>query len=807
MDLHYDPYNISELYATYRGFDLIIDSRRVTDPGRSLFFALPGSKLHGVDFLTELLGRGVRHFVVPREEADFALSRVQDWRVEARMMDRGRADDHVLLLWADTPVVVLQDLAAHHRRQFDIPVIGITGSNGKTIVKDWLVQLLETQHVVCASPRSFNSQIGVPLSVWQLTEAHTLGIFEAGISRLGEMENLERIIQPTVGVFTSFGAAHGENFWSDESKLREKVLLFRAADTVIVPQKHAGEVATVSGPWGRMLTHHGAGRTQLVTTYRTYVIDLPDLPPVYLQNAYTALATAAWVSGLGEFELLAGSRKLLPLENRLQQTEGLHGGPIINDSYSNDIDALAAAIDFASQQSPTGKIQLILGTVQRAAPSPHDAILSRDDRALLHLLDDRIDTLTLVEETVTPNLVAGKIEHFPSPAALLSALPSMIFSSLPILVKGASYQKLDRVARALSRQQHRTVLRVDLGALQHNFRVYKARAGLEMIVMVKASAYGGGALPIARALAAAGADYLAVAYVDEGKELRRGGVALPIMVLNPEPKEFTDLAEFNLEPVVGTPAGLRLAHDCGLPVHLELDTGMARLGFAHATVLEGLKKAGPLPRVASVFSHLAASGAPEHDDFTRVQGAHFRRACAEIAGLLGYQPRCHLLNSNGISRWPDLKFDAVRLGIGLYGIGDEALAPELRPVLRLSTYVAQINDLPAGSSVGYDRKGTLTRDSRIATISIGYADGLPRLVGEGRFSVVINGKRAPIIGAVCMDMTMVDVTELPESSVGDEAVIFGPDAPIVRLAEAARTIPYEILTGIGPRVHRIYVRE
>lgn len=750
--------------------------------------------------MASLLRRGVRHFVVPQDQLAFARSQVES------------KGEEVTLLVVKDPVDVLQDLAAHHRGQFDLPVVGITGSNGKTTVKDWLVQLLQTRFKVCFSPRSYNSQIGVPLSVWQLEAEDEVAVFEAGVNAAGQMKNLARIIQPSCGIFTNIGSAHATGFTSRQQKLEEKMSLFTSADWVLIPAESEALYEVAMQLEIPPLLQEGRGRTEVEVGGIALPLELPVLPVIHLENAHAAIA-AAFELGLEKSLLTRFSSRLLPLANRLEQKEGLHGAPVIDDSYSNDMDALAAALNFTLSQSSTGKIHLILGTLQGLMPRLRnegnpEAPLNHALAQLHQLLKGHTETLTLV----------GKEnkwlqQHFPDAAFaestenLLRDLPRKSWSAHPILVKGASYQHLHRVAEVLSRKQHRTVLRIDLEAIRHNFQVYKSRVSAKMIVMVKASAYGGGLLPVARTLEAAGADYFAVAYADEGKELRRGGITLPIMVLNAEPREFSQLAAFSLMPVVGTREGLELAAQLDLAVHLELDTGMARLGLQPAAFLDTWNALRAQPRIASIFSHLVASENAEHDDFTRQQVERFRNTTETIQAVLGYQPLLHLLNSNGISRWPELAFGAVRLGIGLYGIGDATLAASLRPAISLTTRVAQVKTLPAGASIGYSRKGRLSRESQIATISIGYADGLPRVLGEGRFSVIIKGQSAPIIGAVCMDMTMVDVTDLDEVLVGEEVVIFGAGQQLEVLAEAAGTIPYEILTGIGQRVHRIYLSE
>ena len=774
MTTTYQPEAIAELYARYRDYDLVVDTRRVTPHRRALFFALPGTRAHGRDYIAEAYRRGVRDFVVAAEDIEVARPQVQS---------------EVTWVVGPAPLEVLQALAAHHRRQFSIDVVAITGSNGKTTVKDWLTQLLGIRYKVCVSPRSYNSQIGVPLSVWQLRADHQLAIFEAGISRPEEMEKLAQIIQPTHGIFTTLGAAHDEGFPTRADKFREKLRLFQHVRGLFV------------GTYSHEMVDQLKALPTDVYDKVFHGLQLPplSLPTGYLPNVRVTVMAAQFF-GIPDEDILAALPTLRPLPNRLEQTAGRHGAPVINDSYSNDLEALSLAIDVARDQSPSGRIHLVLGDIP--------ALLSTNSPGTGDLAPYLFQS-DFVEEVITvgqPTKLLPNAQHYPTVEALLASLPNHRFSPLPILVKGASYQHLNRVAAALSLKQHRTNLRIDLEAIRHNFSVYRSLTDAKIIVMVKASAYGGGSLPIARAVAGAGADYLAVAYTDEGKELRRGGVTLPIMVLNPEPEEFAELATYTLEPVVGSRKSYELARKHQLGVHVEIDTGMARLGFdtQEVALLAALETH---PRVLSIFSHLVASEDPEQRAFTNEQYQKLTTAADQLTARLPTRPWLHLLNSNGITHYPEYALDAVRLGIGLYGIGDAALKDQLRPALQLTSRVAAIKEHPKGTTIGYNRRGILNRPSRVATISIGYADGLPRRAGLGRFSVWIKGGLAPTVGSVCMDMTMVDVTDLPDVRVGEEVEIFGPNHSIAELARAVGTIGYEILTGVGPRVHRIYLRE
>ncbi|WP_116124826.1 alanine racemase [Lewinella sp. IMCC34183] len=797
--MHHQPDSlvfIRRLYDNYASYDLVIDSRLVGQPLRALFFALRGERRDGHAYVAPLIRLGVRDFVVSRE--GFTAHREA---IGAAMEAVGGVPPRIHQV--DRPLWVLQQLARHHRRQFDIPIVAITGSNGKTIVKDWLTEVLSHDRNVCASPRSYNSQVGVPLSLWNLNQHHDIGIFEVGISEPGDMGILADIVQPSHGILTNVLTAHQRNFEDRNHLLREKMSLFRGVDLLVLPnQEELVEAARGVLDRGQLYRWSGSGRRGIRINGNDRLVILPELPPVYLDNARSVAAfSCAFGLPLHTFISVAGG--FVPLSNRLEQRRGREGGPVINDSYSNDFSALAAAVTFAEAQDPYDNLALILGTVQ-----PLDDLADR----LRALLSGRVDRLLLVgEANAAFRPVFPEATYFADVPELIRALPELRFKEQTVLVKGASREGMDQVADMLSRQLHRTTLEVDLTRMSQNFRSYKNGLPPEckVIVMAKASAYGSGALPVARRLEDVGADYLAVAYPEEGRELRQGGIRLPIMVLNAEAYSYPLLAEYDLEPVVHRTEQLRWAATLKLPVHIEVDTGMGRLGFPEAEFRQlhsgqpGLSGV----QVASIFTHLAASDDPVHDAYTVKQLSDFDRLYEEYLKGGGARVQRHALNSNGISRFPQNAYDMVRLGIGLYGIGDESMRMHLQPVLTLTTTVTALQNRSAGETVGYGRRGVIDSDKRLAVLSIGYADGLPRLAGGGRFAVRIHNRYAPTIGSVCMDMCTVDVTGIPDIKVGDEAVIFSPDHPIELLAGAARTIPYEILTGIGSRVHRIYVGE
>ena len=788
--------SVERLYSRYQSFDLIIDSRLVGQPERALFFALPGERRDGHDFIPYLLRLGVRHFIV--SSTTFA-GREEEILAAVGASIPGKP----VFNQVEDPAEVLLQLAAYHRKQFDIPVVAITGSNGKTIVKDWLTDLLQGRLSVVSSPRSYNSLIGVPLSVWQIRARHELAIIEVGISKPGDMETLEGIVRPTHGVLTMIGTAHLKNFPSRDALAYQKFLLFRNVRGLVIGE--GGEYFNVAAEaigLSNLTSWAGGGRSGITVNGNYHAIEYPDLPQVYLENARTATAAASlftddWAS------LQEGVKRFVPSGNRLQQRQGRDGGTVINDSYSNDYSALAAALEFAETQSTSGSVTLILGDVQP---------LNNLEIRLRNLLRGRVNRLILVGDAhAYLREVFYDIRIYSSVAELVRDIPELQFAGETVLVKGASYQGLDQVADMLSKQLHRTVLKVDLSALRHNYRTYASNlpAGCKIAVMAKASAYGSGALPVARMLQDLGAHYLAVAYPEEGRDLRRGGIRTPIMVLNAEAYSYPMLTEYDLEPVVHRKEDLRYAAQLNLLAHIELDTGMARLGFVADDFQKLLSTETGLTtaNIASIFTHLAASDQEQHDEFTLQQLHTFDRLYDEYVASGGAEVKRHALNTNGISRFPTAAYDMVRLGIGLYGLGDASLRMDLLPALTLTTTITALSDRFAGQTVGYGRRGKLENSARLAVLSIGYADGLPRLAGEGRFGVKINGVLAPTVGSICMDMCTVDVTHIKQVEVGDEAVIFGPDHPIELLATAAHTIPYEILTGIGQRVQRIYVGE
>jgi Alr-MurF fusion protein len=808
---------------------LLLDSRKVNSPATSLFFALKGSRRDGHAFIPELYKKGVRSFVVSESvdasgypEADF--------------------------LFVDDTLVALQQLAAYHRKQFNIPVIGITGSNGKTIVKEWLYQMLHNDFNIVRSPRSYNSQIGVPLSVWQMNETHTLGIFEAGISEQGEMTRLEKIIQPTLGVLTNIGEAHSEGFNDNSHKFREKLVLFKNSKTVIGKEMDfAGqkEFIDLLGEdldvltWGYSESNHFVVRlvekkgnnTTIILGYKAEdsKMVIPFTDDASIENAITCCCILLQM-GIAPGIIAERIMNLQAVNMRLELKKGINYCSVINDSYSADLSSFEIALNFLDQQSiNTGKTVILSDFLQSALPDEelYFRILSNIRKHHVRRLigiGERISA-TLQQQMLKPE-DGLNIELHPSTEEFIKQFRSSSFNKETILVKGARVFAFEDIVRLLEQKVHQTVLEINLNAIAHNLKQYQnvLRPSTKIMAMVKAFAYGSGGAEIAGILQYHQADYLGVAYTDEGVELRKAGITLPIMVMNPEESAFEAIVENNLEPEIYSfqllSAFSNFLQQEGLqqyPVHIEIETGMNRLGFA----VEDMEKLAmavlqtPLLKIQSAFSHLSSSEEMQEDEFTLGQFAKFQEAAKTLKERSGQSFLCHIANSAATVRLPQLQMDMVRLGIGLYGV-DSAHSHQLKlqPVATLKSTVAQLKYLHPGESVGYNRKGVVNRNAVIATIRIGYADGYPHRLGNGVGKIWVNtrvkegeGKLAPVIGSVCMDMIMVDVTDIPGVREGDEVIIFGSVLPLQQLAQWAGTIPYEMMTGISQRVKRVYYEE
>ena len=765
---------------------LLTDSRSLSSPEDTLFFAIVTQRGDGHRYIPQLYRRGVRSFVVSQEV-------------------KGEFPEATFLRVDDT-LKALQHLAAQHRRQFSIPVIGVTGSNGKTMVKEWLYQMLSPDRIVTRSPRSYNSQIGVPLSVWNLTPETQLGIFEAAISQPGEMGTLEQIIRPTIGVFTGLGDAHQENFSSYRQKCLEKLSLFRDAEVLVYPTGNRVVDICIReiGFKGKLIP-----------------VAMPDdASPWDLDKELCAAACRH----LGMEEKLLQERKagLEPIPMRLEVMAGQRGCTLINDSYNNDPDSLRIALDFM-QRRPDEESRshvLILSDMLQTG-------LADDELYTLvatMVRDHAVDTFIGVGEGLCHNAVrfirqsGAQCHFFPDTADLLS---SKVFGDLHdeiILIKGARSFHFEDLVSQLEERVHETILEVDLNAIVANLNYYRRLMKPEerIVCMVKADAYGAGSVEVARTLQDQAVDYLAVAVADEGVELRQAGISTGIMIMNPEMTSFRTLFHYSLEPEVYSfrllEALIRAAEREGIkgfPVHIKLDTGMHRLGFDPMNDIPQLverlqSQEAVLPR--SVFSHFVGS---DSDDFDRFSAIQFDRFLYGADALQKAYPRHHILrhicNSAAIEHFPERHLDMVRLGLGLYGINSRN-NEMLNNVSTLKTTILQIHDVPKEETVGYSRKGHLTRDSRIAVLPIGYADGLDRHLGNGHAYCLVNGQRAPYIGNICMDVCMIDVTDVPCQE-GDTAIIFGRELPVTTLSDVIETIPYEILTSVSNRVKKVYFKK
>ena len=734
------------------------------------------------------------------------------------------------VLYTPDSIGALQALAAHHRSGFNIPIIGITGSNGKTIVKEWLSDLLSPDFAVVKSPQSYNSQIGVPLSVWQTGAEHQTGVFEAGISVPGEMERLEAIIRPTLGILTNIGTAHDEGFTSREQKTAEKMLLFRNCEALFYRHDEPEVLKYLQAhplpeemlkPWQASTegtVPAGKLRVRLLCCGKAALYLLPFSDPASAENLLHCIAVLHYLNTPPE-QIQQRINGLRNVAMRLEFKKGINNCYLIDDSYNNDLGGLLTALDALNQKNVAVKEgqTLILSDMLENGGNPTELYTQISETAAAQGISRFIGIGPMLCRYA--GLFTLPASFYPDTEAFLQALPQLHFRNELILVKGARVFGFERIAAALQEKVHGTRLEIDLNAVAHNLNYYRSllKPETKIMVMVKAFAYGSGSYEIANLLQFRRADYLAVAYADEGAELRRQGITLPIMVMNPAAETFGMLLHYQLEPDLYNQNLLQAfaAYLNGLPlqgrpvpkIHTELDTGMHRLGFALAEtdLLAGLLNSYKhLWELTSVFSHLAAADEAQHDAFSRRQIADFFEAAEKLEQATGKKIIKHLLNSAGIQRYPEAQGDMVRLGIGLYGVEANAEAQhELQTVGRLKTTISQIHHLPAGETVGYGRKGVVSRPSAIATIAIGYADGFSRRFSNGTGKVLVNGHLAPVTGNVCMDMTLIDITGIPAQE-GDEAIIFDDTLTIQQLAESIGTIPYEILTGVSERVKRVF---
>ena len=799
---------------------LLTDSRSLCFPEQTLFFALRSKRNDGHRYIEELYRRGVRSFVVEQVPAAYQT-----------------AYPEANFLKVPSPLAALQRLAERHRDEFDIPVVGITGSNGKTWVKEWLYQILMPTMKVTRSPKSYNSQIGVPLSVWLLGEQTQVALFEAGISEPCEMLALHDIIQPTIGVLTSLGAAHQENFRNMDEKCMEKLQLFRDTEVIIYPSdddtvsrcvrrsQYKGERIG----WSRysekapMYVKTDGGKVSYIFKGVEGSYEIPFIDEASIENSITCAAVALYL-GLSPEELAERMAKLEPIAMRLEVKEGQRGLTLINDSYNSDINSLDIALDFmnrrienkASNLRPQTPKTLILSDIYQTGESSAELYREVSDLISKRGIDRFIGIGAELSSQASQIQIAQKwffndVEQF---------LQSRLFRSLHdeiVLLKGARPFGFERISELLEQKVHETILEVDLNAVVDNLNHYRSflKPDTKMVCMIKADAYGAGAVEIAKTLQDHRVDYLAVAVADEGVALRKAGITQNIIVMNPEMSSFKTLFDYDLEPEVYSfrlmEALVKEARKQGItgwPVHLKLDTGMHRLGFDPRQDLDKLisrlkQQSAIIPR--SVFSHFVGSDSDDFDNFSAYQFRLFDEGSKKIQAAFSHKILRHMDNSAGIEHFPERQMDMCRLGIGLYGV-DPRTNGILSTVSTLKTTILQLRHVPKEETVGYSRKGKLERDSVIAAIPIGYADGLNRRLGNRHCYCLVNGQKAEYVGNICMDVALVDVTDIPCQE-GDSVEIFGKNLPVTVLSDVLETIPYEVLTSVSNRVKRVYFQD
>jgi alanine racemase len=796
---------------------LLTDSRSLCFPEETLFFALRSQRNDGHRYIAELYRRGVRNFVVEDVPEDIAYKDCNFMKVVS-------------------PLESLQRLAERHRDEFDIPIVGITGSNGKTMVKEWLYQLLSPQMVVTRSPRSYNSQIGVPLSVWLLNEQSQVGLFEAGISKPGEMQALRDMIQPTIGVLTSLGSAHQENFRSLAEKCEEKLQLFHGTKVIVYDQDddtisrcvrradYKGEKIGWSkeNPQAAMFLKSIVAENNQTTVKYVYKGDEAQYHLPFIDEASVscsiAVAAVARYLGLDAKVLDERMAKLEPVAMRLEVKEGQHGCTLINDSYNSDVNSLDIALDFMNRRPDHQgrKRTLILSDIYQSG---------MDDKALYQAVSDLLQKRGVEKFIgIGPKIQSQADEIRIADKYFFKSVDEFVRSEVfdglrdeVILLKGARQFVFDHISELLEQKVHETILEVNLNALVENLNYYRSfmKPETKLVCMVKADAYGAGAVEVAKTLQDHRVDYLAVAVADEGVTLRKNGITSNIMIMNPEMTAFKTMFEYDLEPEVYNfrlmDALIHAAEKEGItgyPVHIKLDTGMHRLGFDPEKdldeVIDRLKHQNAIiPR--SVFSHFVGSDSEDFDNFSKMQFGKFDKGSRKLQAAFDHKIIRHICNSAGIEHFPERHLDMCRLGLGLYGI-DPMDNRILHTVSTLKTTILQLRNVPKEDTVGYSRKGILTRDSVIAAIPIGYADGLNRHLGRGNCYCLVNGQKAAYIGNICMDVAMIDVTGI-DCKEGDTVEIFGEHLPVTVLSDVLDTIPYEVLTGISNRVKKVYYQD
>ena len=785
-----------------------IDSRSLQNDSNTLFFAMSGPNHNGHEYIEELISKNVLYFVVEY--------------IPEHLKDKAN------FLLVENTLDSFQKFAVFYRSQFDFPIIGITGSNGKTIVKEWLNFLLSPDYNIIRSPKSYNSQVGVPLSILGINEKHNLGIFEAGISTNNEMEKLQKIIQPTIGILTNIGSAHDEGFADIGEKIKEKLKLFTNVNVLIVNKNKT--ISCFINPkikqftWSSddkksdvfISTSKKDEKTILQCTYleECFKIEIPFQDQASIENAIHCLVLMLYF-GYNPTVINTRMSELYPIEMRLKVKTGINNCTIIDDSYSSDFQSLKIALDFLEHQKQHKKKTIILSDIFQSGLTEEELY----SQVSLLIISNKISRVIAIGETISKfkrKFINGIA--FENTNEFIDAFDSLDFENETILIKGARDFHFEQIVTLLEHKTHETVLEINLNAITHNLNYYKSKLNpsTKLMVMVKAFGYGSGDFEIAKLLEHHKVDYLGVAFSDEGIALKNAGITIPIMILNPESTSFDAIINHQLEPEIYTIKGLKafiriaevkkVAH---YPIHIKIDTGMHRLGFQENDFPEliELLNNNVFVKVKSILSHMATSDSVEHKDFSISQIQLFDKLSSELTSALRINPIRHILNTAGISNFPEAQFDMVRLGIGLYGISsDDDEQKNLQNVGTLKSLISQIRTIPKDDSVGYGRRFIAKKESKIATIPIGYADGISRHLGNNVGYVMINLKKAPIIGSICMDMLMVDVTDV-ECKEGNTVIVFGEQPTVKEIAKLLDTIPYEILTSISQRVKRIFYRE
>lgn len=791
------------------------DSRTIVLPTNGIFIALKGIQKSGNFYINDAYQKGIRQFILTEKPTNLP-------------------DDANYIL-VDDALQAIQNLAQFHREKFDYPIIGITGSNGKTVIKEWLYQLLWEDYKIVRSPKSYNSQLGVPISVLLMDENKDLGIFEAGISAVGEMEKLANIIQPTLAILSNVGSAHLENFENENSLAKEKLVLLEKADKIIfdaddgrilklinensvLDQKQKFSFGRSENAKIQLLDYQiFNNKTSIKIKYDgiLFNIIIPFTDKASIQNALIC-CTSIISLDLNLKDYITKFSTLHPIEMRLEIKEGINNSIIINDAFNSDLLSLKNALDTLAQQARERKVLVLTDILQSQ--------LNKEE--LYGLTSELVNSyqfteIILIGENISnfKNLFTSYVRAYHSTEEFLEHLKHENVNNEVILLKGSRIFQLEKISEYLEKRSHDTVLEINLEHLRHNIQTYRSLLNptTKLMCMVKANSYGTGSFEVANALQQLNVDFLGVAIADEGKELRKAGISTPIIVMNPEQHSYATVIDYHLEPEIYTARVLKLflqklqekQISQAFPIHLKIETGMNRLGFKSEQLDEliQLLQATNMVFVRSIFSHLATADMPNEKDFVQKQVEEFNASYEYISQKLGYKPIKHILNSPGIVANPEHQYDMVRLGIGMYGYSEYSdFMDKLKPAVTFKTVISQINEIETGESVSYGRRYIANRPSRIATLPVGYADGIRRTLGNGNSKVNINGNLVPVVGTICMDMMMVDVSNI-ECKEGDEVIIFGENPSISQYAKWLETIPYEVLTSISTRVQRVYYKE